>query len=166
MALGSSPRGQIFSGARARFTINGTVIGYATNCTGSEEIMYEPIEVLDHLQVVEFVPVGYRVSFSAGRVRLIGDNVGTNGSLRGQLAAFPRLGQDDQEFLLNILNQDDLQCQIEDSVGTANDAKAKIFMRLEHVRVASRNWSITPRGVVGEDVGFVAVRMLDEIEAN
>ncbi len=136
----------------------GHVVGYATNCTGSEEIIYEPVEVLDHIQVVEFVPVGYRVTFSASRVRLIGDAAGDAGSLRGTIAAFPPYGEgdDDQAFLLNILNQDDLNCQIEDVVSQ------KIFMRMEHVRVASHNWAVTPRGIVGEDINFVGVRQLDE----
>jgi hypothetical protein len=153
------PKGNVFSGARARFSIDTKIVGFATNCTGSEEIQYEPVQVLDHIQTVEFVAVGYTVTFSASRVRLIGNAADIHGSLRGPMNAFPKLGQHDGDFLLNILNLADLQCQIEDTVS------GKIFMQLEQVKVASHNWAITPRGIVGEDINFVAVRMKDEAEA-
>jgi hypothetical protein len=155
----SYPKGNVFSGARARFSINGTIVGYATNVAGSEEIIYEPIIVLDNIQVVEFVPVGYNVAFTAGRVRLIGDAAGEHGSLRNTLQAFPKIGRNSQEHLLNILNLPDLTCQIEDPYAN------KIFMLLHDVRVASHNWAVAPRGVVGEDIAFVATRMMDETEA-
>jgi hypothetical protein len=158
------PKGHVFSGARARFSIAGKAIGYATNCTGSEEIQYEPVEVLDHIQVAEFVPVGYRVTFSASRVRLMGTQAGID-SLRG-LGVFPNLGSDDSSFLENILNliqAGDMNCQIEDS---NPQGAAKIFMQLEQVVIASHNWAITPRGIVGEDINFLGVRMKDDNEAN
>jgi len=139
--------------------INGNYVGYATNCSGSEEIQYEAVEVLDHMQVIEHVPVGYRVSFVASRVRLIGANAGLNGSLRGQMNAFPKLGADDEELLTRTLDLDDLVCTIEDSRSNLK------FMQLEQVKIASRSWSISPRGIVGEDITFVAVRALDEAEA-
>ena len=69
------PKGNVFTGARARFIIEGRVIGFATNCSGGEEIRYEPVEVLDNIQVQEYVPVGYTVTFQASRVRLIGRSV-------------------------------------------------------------------------------------------
>lgn len=154
----SLPKGQVFSGARARFSIDTKIVGFATNCTGSEEIQYDPLQVLDHIQTIEFVPIGYSVTFSASRVRLIGDAADIHGSLRGPMNAFPKLGQSDSDFLLNILNLADLQCQIEDTVS------GKIFMQLEQVKIASHNWAITPRGIVGQDINFVAVRMKDEAE--
>lgn len=161
MANGLFPKGQVFSGARARFSVDGKIIGYATNCTGSEDIQYEPLEVLDHLQVVEFVPVAYRVTFTASRVRLIGDGAGVAGSMRGPLDIFPKLGQDDSQLLTNILALvlRDMACQIEDTV------TGKIFMNLEQIVVPTRNFAITPRGIVGEDMTILGIRMKDEVEA-
>ena len=153
------PTGNVFTGARARFSINGKLVGYATHCEGSEEVIYEPVIVLDNVEVVEFAPVGYSVAFSAGRVRLIGDPAGEHGSLRNTLQAFPKTGRNSQDHLQNILNLPDLVCQIEDPYSN------KIFMLLFGVRIASHNWAIAPRGIVGEDITFVATRMQDETEA-
>lgn len=151
---GPLPKGLVFTGARARFSVDGKPIGFATNCSGSEEIQYEPVNVLDNIQTVEFVPIGYSVSFQAGRVRLIGD------PLRGpNKDMFPKLGNNAQEHLENILNLGDMAAQIEDSITGA------IFMNLEQVKIASHSWTVSARGIVGEDINFVAVRMRDEAEA-
>jgi hypothetical protein len=77
---------------------------------------------------------------------------------------FPKLGNDDTDFLRNILDliqAGDMNCQIEDS-NPQGDAKA--FMLLEQVVIASHNWAITPRGIVGEDINFLGVRMKDDAE--
>lgn len=158
LAARSGAQSSVFSGARARFKINGNYVGYATGCSGSEEIMYEEINVLDHLEVVEHVPIGYRVSFSASRVRLIGDEAGNNGSLRGALLAMPKLGQNDGEHLQNLLDMGDMQCTIEDT------RTGKIFMTLTGVKTASHGWSVAARSIVGEDVTFVCIRAIDEAE--
>ena len=151
---GTLPKGLVFTGARARLSIDGKPIGFATNCSGSEEIQYEPVNVLDNIQTVEFVPVGYTVSFQASRVRLIGD------PLRGPAKdMFPKLGNNAQEHLQNILDLGDMVAQVEDSITN------QIFMNLEQVKIASHNWSVGARGIVGEDINFVAVRMRDEAEA-
>lgn len=151
---GPLPKGLVFTGARARFSVDGKPIGFATNCTGSETIQYEPVNVLDNIQTVEFVPVGYETTFQASRVRLIGD------PLRGPAKdMFPKLGSNAQEFLQNILALGDMVAQIEDSI------TGQIFMNLEQVKIASHNWTVGARGIVGEDINFVAVRMRDEAEA-
>lgn len=153
----------VFTGARARFSVGGVPIGYATNCSGSEEVVYEAIDVLDSIETKEFAPVGYRVTFSASRVRLIGSPSGTNGSLRKITSAnssvFPLLGKDATDLLQNVLAvDDDLACTIEDRFS------GDVFMTLQRVKIASHNWSVTARGVVGEDITFVAIRMKDESE--
>jgi len=149
----TTPKGLVFTGARARFSVDSKIIGYATNCAGSEEITYEPVQVLDHIQTVEFVPTGYNVTFTASRVRLIGRSLRS-----GDLDVFPKLGNDDAEFLRNILDLADMNAQIEDTISQS------IFMQLEQVKIQSHNWTVTARGIVGEDITFVAVRMRDETE--
>ncbi len=149
----TTPKGLVFTGARARFSVDSKIIGYATNCAGSEEITYEPVQVLDHIQTVEFVPTGYNVTFTASRVRLMGRSLRS-----GNLGVFPKLGNDDSEFLRNILDLADMNAQIEDTISQ------DIFMQLEQVKIQSHNWTVTARGIVGEDITFVAVRMRDETE--
>jgi len=150
------PKGDVFTGARARFMVDGRVIGFATNCSGGEEIQYEPVNVLDNIQVQEWVAVGYNVNFQASRVRLI------NRSVRSpDINIFPRVGQNPQEHLTNILAAEfsEMNAVIEDTV------TGGIFMLLEQVKLQSHNFTVTARGITGEDLTFVAIRMLDEADA-
>jgi len=144
-------KGRVFTGARARFSINGKKVGFATNVAGSEEIEYQPIEVLDNIEVEEFVPVAYRVTFTASLVRIMAETIKSEGF-------FPTSGTSPEEHLQNILLQGDMVCTIEDSKTN------RIMMTLEQVKIQSRNFTINARGIVGKDVTFVAVRMKDESE--
>lgn len=147
----ASEKGLVFTGARARFLINGIKIGFATNVSGSEEIQYDPVEVLDNLQVQEHVPIGYTCTLSASRVRLV------NKTLKSQ-GFFPSVGGNAEAHLTNVLNAGDLACQVEDNATNA------IFANYEQVRLASHNWTITARGIVANDMTFVAIRARDESE--
>ena len=144
-------KGMIFTGARARFSINGVKVGYARNVSVSEEVAYEPIEVLDNIEVNEFAPIAYRVTFRASMFRIIGETLKS-------LGWFPTNGANPGEHLENILVTGDLTATIEDS------KTGKSFATLEQVKVQSHNWTIDARGVVGEDVEFNAIRVKDESE--
>lgn len=144
-------KGRLFTGARARFSINGKKVGYARNVAVTEEVEYFPAEVLDNIEVEEHVPVAYRVTFTASQFRIIGETLKS-------LGYFPGVGANTDEHLTNILTSGDL-------VGTVEDSKTgKIFATLEQVKVSSHNWTIDARGVVGEDMTFVAIRLKDESE--
>lgn len=144
-------KGRLFTGARARFSIDGVKVGYARNVAVTEEIQYDPVEVLDNVEVEEYVPVAYRVTFTASQFRIIGETVKS-------LGFFPANGANTEEHLENILISGDLNATVEDT------KTGKIFATLEQVKVASHNWTIDARGVVGEDLTFVAVRVKDESE--
>ena len=147
-------KGRVFTGARARFSINGKKVGFATNVTGSEEIEYQPLEVLDNIEVEEFVPTAYRVTFTASMVRIVGETLKSEGF-------FPTSGRSPAEHLQNILLQKDMVCTIEDS-----KSPSQIIMTLEQVKIQSRNFTVNARGIVGKDVTFVATRMKDESEVS
>lgn len=149
--MAATEKGKVFTGARARFSINGTKVGWATNVSGSEEVRYEPVEVLGNVEVQEHAPVGYSCQLSAGSVRIVGKTLKSSGF-------FPKTGQDPDEHLKNILTSGDLTCQVEDS------QTHTIVAKYDQVRVTSHNWSVNARGVVGEDVSFVAIRAMDESE--
>jgi hypothetical protein len=144
-------KGMIFTGARARFSINGVKVGYARNVNVSEEVSYEPIEVLDNIEVSEFAPIAYRVTFTASMFRIIGETLKS-------LGWFPTNGANPGEHLENILVTGDLTATVEDS------KTGKTFATLEQVKVQTHNWTIDARGVVGEDVTFNAIRCRDESE--
>ena len=150
---------QIITGARARLFIDASPVGFATDVTCSEEVSYEPIRVLDSLHTVEFVPVGYDISFSASRVRLFGDSIrGGNGTAASGLDIFAKHGSRASDHLQNILNKSSMSAAIEDTYTGA------AFVVVEGVQVTRHNWTVTARGVVGEDIDFVGIRMLDETE--
>lgn len=144
-------KGRVFTGARARLSTNGVRVGFATNCAGSEEIQYDPVEVLDNIEVDEFVPVAYRVTFTSSGIRIIGETIKSQGF-------FPQSGNTTDEHLQNILLQGDMVCTIEDT------KTSRLMMTLEQVKIASRNFTINARGIVGKDITYVATRMKDESE--
>lgn len=146
-------KGRLFTGARARFSLNGTKVGYARNVSVSEEIQYDPVEILDNIEVEEFVATAYRVTFSASQFRIVGVTIKSQGF-------FPNTGNNPQEHLENILVSGDLVATVEDT------RTSKIFATIEQVKTASHNWTIDARGVVGEDITFVAIRVKDESEVN
>lgn len=143
---------RVFSGARAYFSWNNEQIGFASGCSGSEEITYEPIDAIGRLEVQEHVPTGYRVTFSAQVFRTIatgGTTANKPGSLKEQ-NIFPKFEEILKVLGVNALIQDQLS--------------GKIIFKLEQVKCASYNFNITARGVVGQNVNFVAIRARDESE--
>lgn len=131
----------VFSGARSRFKINGNIVGFAGGVSGSESIDYEPIDVLDLLEVREFVAVAYRATLSAQVFRVIGK------SLKA-LGIFP------QET--NILTSGDLTATVEDNI-TGNT-----MAQFESCKCTEHAMDITARGIVSENVSFVTIRLKDE----
>lgn len=156
-ALPQGPGTRVFSGARCIFGFNGEPIGFANGVSGSEEIQYEPVEILDHLEVVEFVPVGYRVTLSAQVFRTISlgasDDINAPGSLKQQ-QIFPKF-------------DDIFRIQGVDAV-ISDDSRlsGKNLHQYQGVKTSSYNFNITPRGIVGQNVNFVAIRAKDESEVS
>lgn len=149
-----------FSGARAVFRIDGQKIAWASGVEIGEEIQHEPIDVLDNLEVQEHVPLAYRVSFSASIFRTIKNTPGAQAPREGQtgslkeIGLFPKTGAD----VLNALRAGTMTATIHDRL------TGKIVAQVERVRSANNNFSLTARGVVGQNVSFVAIRVKDESE--
>lgn len=134
---------QTFSGARAIFFIGGLEVGFAGGVSGEEMIDYEPIDVLNLLEVREHVPVAYRVSMNAQIFRVVGNSLKAQGIM-------PRLE--------DIITSGDLEAAVQDNV------TAQTVQLFQGVRCAGHSFDITARGVVNENVPFVAIRTLDEFE--
>lgn len=134
---------QTFSGARAIFFINGTEVGFAGGVSGEEMIDYEPVDVLNLLEVREHVPVAYRTSLNAQIFRVVGNSLKAQGIL-------PRLE--------DIITSGDLEAAVQDNVS------AQTVQLFQGVRCAGHSFDITARGIVNENVPFVAIRTLDEFE--
>jgi len=139
-------RGLVLTGARARLSIEGTKVMYATNVSYSEEVALDPVEVLDQLEVAEFVPTAYRVTFSAQMVRVVTNAI----KLRDGVRIFPRLE--------DILTSGEMTATVEDKLQNV------VVANIERVRAARYSVNIGARGMVLSDVEFVAVRIRDESE--
>lgn len=152
-ALPKGPGTRTFSGARAVLMYNGAVIGFASGCDGTEEIMYEPVEVLNKLEVAEHVPVGYRVSFRARIFRTIARGGGlaeeNPGSMK-EMGVFPKLDE--------ILTVEGVEAVLIDSL------TKKVVSMVQGCKASTLNWDVAARGIVAQDVQFVAIRMKDESE--
>lgn len=160
MARAALPLGQgtrVFSGARAVFLFNGEEVGFASGVSGSEEIQYEPVETIDHLEVREHVPVGYRVTLGAQVFRTVSagasDDVNAPGSLKQQ-KIFPSFN--------DIYRIQGVDAVIRDD----HRVSGKVLHQYQTVKTSSYNFNITPRGIVGQNVNFVAIRALDESEVS
>ena len=137
------PAPQVFSGGRARFKVDGRQIGYAASVNGEENVEHEPVEVLDLLEVREFVPVAYRVSLNSNMFRVIGNSLKQQG-------IYPI--QD------NILTSGTMTCAVEDRL------TGKIAAQFFGCRASTKSFDIGARGIVSEACAFVAIRQKDESE--
>ena len=146
-----SGKGKIFTGARAKLFLAGKAIGYARNVAVTEEIEYQPVEVLDNIEVEEHVAVSYRVRFTCSMFRIVGATLKSEGF-------FPNSGKNSTEHLENVLLSGDLTASLYDT------RSGDIIANVTGVRVASHNFTVDARGIVGEDCEFVAIRVTDESE--
>ena len=145
---------RVISGARAIFTFNGNLFGWASGVDGSEEVMYEPVEVLDNLAVREYVPVGYRVTFRCRIFRTVAVGVATDaknnpGSLK-EMGMFPRFSE-----ILRLSGVDGL---IQDEI------TGKTLFKIREAKTNRYDFSMTARGLVAQDVDFNAIKAEDESE--
>lgn len=136
---------QVFSGARARLKIDGVVIGFAGGVSGSESIDYEPVDVLNLLEVKEFVPVAYRATLSAQMFRIIGRSLQQQGIMPN--------GND-----MSILTSGDLTVAVEDKL------TGQTMALFEEVKCQEHSFDVTARGIVSENVNFVCIRVRQEGE--
>lgn len=139
-------RGLILTGARARLNFDGVKCALAMNVSYSEEIQHEPVECLDQYEVAEHVPTGYRVTFSAQMVRIVTNTIKN----RDGVVIFPTLK--------NILTRGEMTATVEDSP-TAN-----VIANIERVKAQRYSNNIGARGIVMQDVEFVAVSIKNESE--
>jgi hypothetical protein len=132
-----------FSGGRAVFLVNSVPVAFAAGVSVEEAIQYEPVDVLNLLEVREFVPVAYTCSLSAQIFRVVGQ------SLKA-LGIMPR--QED------IMTADDLECAVQDSV------TGQTIALFQGVKCAGGSYDVSARGISQMAVNFVCIRVQDEFE--
>ena len=133
----------VFAGARARFKVNGQKVAYAGGVSGEEAIDLEPVDVLDLIEVLEHVPVGYRANLNANVFRVVGQSL-------KNLGIFP--------LETNILASGALEASVEDS------QTGRTIALFQGVKASTKGFDIAARGLVTNNISFVAIRCLDEAE--
>jgi len=132
---------EVFAGVRSRFKINGQKVAYAGGVSGEESVDMEPVDVLDFVEVLEYVEVGYRTSLNANVFRVL------TKSLKN-LGIFP--------IHTNILTNGALTASVEES------ATGRTAYHFIGVKATTKNFDMAARGIVTENVAFVATRCIDE----
>jgi len=145
---------ETFSGARARFLIDGLPIGFAAGVSGEEVIDYQPIDVLGKLEVREYVPVAYRCSLSAQIFRVINSPLKKFGDAGQAIMASNNASLGSPN---HILTSGDLVAVIEDRLNSG-----VTMAQFEGVKASGHSFDISARGIVAENISFVAIRMKDE----
>ena len=91
------------------------------------------------------MPVAYRVTLNCTIFRVVGQSL-------KQMGIMPMKD--------NILTSGDLTCTVVDDPKASN----QVVYQYEQCKATSSSFDITARGIVAENVGFVAIRRFDEFE--
>jgi len=138
---------QVVTGARALFLKDNEPIAYAGNVDGSEEVTYEPIDVINNIFVQEHAPTGYRATMNASIFRV------PNSSLK-KLGLFPKTGSP----ITDIIQAVPMTVVLQDSVTNV------ILAQFSGVKASNTSFSVAARGVWSNNISFVAIRAIDESE--
>lgn len=101
--------------------------------------------MLDLLEVKEHVPVAYRATLNAQLFRIIGNSLKAQG-------VFPKVSE--------IITSVALTAAIEDA-----ELTGQTMALFTGVRTAGHTFDVTARGLVSENVNFVAIKVQDESES-
>jgi hypothetical protein len=142
---------QVFTGPRCRFTIEGVVVALGRNASANEEYQYEPIDVLDNIESLGHEPVGYRCGLRASQILLVDQTLESLGYVALK-------GQSPQDHLRNVLALPSLVAQIEDN------QLSIVIARIFGVRLASKDFAVDARGMVMQELSFVATRVVGASE--
>lgn len=131
----------VMTGARAIFRLAGNKVAFASNVSFNENIQYEPVNVLDQLEVAEHAEVGYAVDLQCQNFRVPEQSV-------KQLGIMSRLQ--------GILTQGEMTAEVIDSVTGA------IILLMTGVKLQARQTTVDARGVMTETWSFVGRASTDE----
>lgn len=131
----------VMTGARAIFRLAGNKVAFASNVSYNENIQYEPVNVLDQLEVAEHAEVGYTVDMQCQNFRVPEQSV-------KQLGIMSRLQA--------ILTQGEMTAEVIDSITGA------VILLMTGVKLQARQTTVDARGVMTETWSFVGRASTDE----
>lgn len=131
----------VMTGARAIFRLAGNKVAFASNVSYNENIQYEPVNVLDQLEVAEHAEVGYTVDLQCQNFRIPEQSVKFLGIM---------------SRLQGILTQGEMTAEVVDSVTGA------VILLMTGVKLQARQTTVDARGVMTETWSFVGRASTDE----
>ena len=131
----------VIVGARARFAIEGRIMGYASNVSGGHNIEWTPLDVLGMLKKMEFVATGYTANLSASLFRLINKSVKALGFM-------PKYK--------DILKSGAMSAILEDII------TGKVIAKSTGVRISEERFDMQARSPLTSNITFVTEMLLDE----
>jgi hypothetical protein len=141
------------TGARTRFTIDGVVVALGIAVNVQHGVTWEPVKVLNNIKTLGHEPTDYTASLTASMVKAIGQTA-TALNLMAKRGASP------EEFLQNLLTQNEVVAQFEDRKNPE-----KIIGRLTGVLLSTESFGIDRNaGIATSNLDFVAIDYKDESE--
>ena len=138
-----------FAGARARLFFNGSIeAGWATGCSGSENIQLQRVDVLGDIDTQEIEPIGRTVTMTADFVRITGESL-------------KQMGIWAKGDTTGIINFPEMTAEVFDST----DGSAAATYRIEGLKCETRNWRVDRSGLMSVNATFQGRRMFDEAGA-
>lgn len=159
-------------GARAKISVEGAVVAYATDVNYSVDVAHIPIEVLGAYEVISYEPVGYRVSGTLSVVRYTSNpntetsgkvdstkpgnssfSMGSTGSNAGAKAAFnPGNLLLSQTFDITVVDRRD-----------GNNNEGQRFIKISDARFERRSAGLNAKGIMTEQYSFNGILFGDDV---
>jgi len=139
----------ILTGGRCRLLLDGKRMGWAFGVTVGEDIVQEPVNVLDNLMPAEFEITGYQVTLQANIYRVPKQDL-----VAAEL--WPKSGRTPEEVRRMLLDFPELAAEMWDTY--TSTPVGKIY----RVKPRSRNIAVQARGLVSNNCQFTAIQYADE----
>lgn len=137
----AGPQSVVVTGSKVQFKIDQVTIAYASNVSWNENITYEPINVIDQLDVKEHAETGYTVDLQCQNFRVANNSVKQNSIM---------------STFNNILTQGEMTATVVEKNSNAT------LLSMTGVKLQARQTTVDARGVMTETWSFVGRRATDE----
>lgn len=161
-----------FAGARAKITVDSTVLAFATNISWNVDVSHVPVDVCGAYETIAYEPTGYKVSGALTVIRYTsnpnlnstpgnatqgntasnGNSIFTVGSATGAKAAF-NPG--------NILLSSTFTVKVDDKRDAAG-AIVQQAVNIENCRFERRSGAINAKGLLEEQFTFNGILLSDD----
>ena len=132
---------KIMTGARAKLSINGAAVAFATNVGYRIAIPHAPINVLGRYSAARHEPLGYDVTVTCGVMRFV-DEVGGNS---------PDVESLIQPTVQTIMDKEDMKIEILDR------KNGKTILVVNRARLTDRGGNMGARDLLTENWTFVGI---------